>query len=161
MSIYYFRTEQLLPIDMDTAWNFFSSANNLALITPPELDFKILTELNGQEIYEGMLINYTVKPLLGIPLQWETEICKVQKPLFFTDRQLKGPYKIWEHTHTYREVNNGILMQDEVKYQLPFGVIGDLAHLLFVKKKIENIFSFRKQVLESMFKSTPGLTTAL
>lgn len=161
MSIYYFRTEQLLPIDMDTAWNFFSSANNLALITPPELDFKILTELNGQEIYEGMLINYTVKPLLGIPLQWETEICKVQKPLFFTDRQLKGPYKIWEHSHTYREVNNGILMQDEVKYQLPFGVIGDLAHLLFVKKKIENIFSFRKQVLESMFKSTPGLTTAL
>lgn len=154
MSTYYYKTEQLLAIDIDTAWNFFSSAKNLARITPPELDFKILTELNDQEIYEGMRINYTVKPLLGIPLRWETEICKVQKPLFFTDRQVKGPYKLWEHTHTYKEVDNGILMQDEVKYQLPFGVIGELAHLLIVKKKVENIFSFRKQALESLFKET-------
>lgn len=161
MSTYYYKTEQFLPIDIDTAWNFFSSAKNLALITPPELDFKILTELNGQEIYEGMLINYTVKPLFGIPLRWETEICKVQKPLFFTDRQLKGPYKLWEHTHAYKKVDNGILMQDEVKYQLPFGVFGNLAHLLIVKKKVENIFSFRRQVLESMFKNTAGVTPDL
>jgi len=152
MSTYYYTTEQFLPIDLETAWDFFSSPKNLALITPPELDFKILTELNSQGIYEGMLINYTVKPLLGIPLKWETEICRVQKPLFFTDRQLKGPYKLWEHTHTYKEVDDGILMQDEVKYQLPFGIIGELAHFLIVKKKVETIFSFRKQVLESMFK---------
>ena len=153
MSIFYYKTEQFLPINIHTAWDFFSSPKNLALITPPELDFKILTDLNGQEIYEGMLINYTVKPLLGIPLKWETEICKVQKPLFFTDRQLKGPYKLWEHTHTYVEMNNGVLMKDEVKYQLPFGLIGDMVHTILVRKKVENIFSFRKQVLEKMFKA--------
>jgi ligand-binding SRPBCC domain-containing protein len=153
MSTFYYRTEQFLPVDLDTAWDFFSSAKNLALITPPELDFKILTDLNGQEIYEGMLINYTVKPLLGIPLRWETEICRVEKPFIFTDRQLKGPYKLWEHTHCYAEVNNGVLMKDEVKYQLPFGLLGDIAHSLVVRKKVEDIFAFRKQVLETMFKN--------
>lgn len=153
MSTFYYKNEQFLPVDINTAWDFFSSAKNLALITPPELDFKILTKLNGQEIYEGMLINYTVKPLLGIPLRWETEICKVEKPLFFTDRQLKGPYKLWEHTHSYVEMDNGVLMKDEVKYQLPLGFLGDIAHSIIVKKKVEDIFSFRKQVLETMFKS--------
>lgn len=153
MSTFYYRTEQFLAVDINTAWDFFSSAKNLALITPPELDFKILTKLNGQEIYEGMLINYTVKPLLGIPLRWETEICRVEKPLFFTDRQLKGPYKLWEHTHSYVEMNNGVLMKDEVKYQLPLGFLGDIAHSIIVRKKVEDIFSFRKQVLETMFKS--------
>lgn len=155
MSTFFYRTEQFLPVDVNTAWDFFSSPKNLALITPPELDFNILTDLNGEEIYEGMIINYTVRPLLGIPLRWETEICRVDKPNFFTDRQLKGPYRLWEHTHTYTEVNNGILMKDEVKYQLPFGFIGDIAHSVIVKKKVENIFLYRKQVLETMF---PPLT---
>jgi ligand-binding SRPBCC domain-containing protein len=151
MSTFNYQTEQFLNIDVHTAWHFFSSAGNLGLITPPELDFKILTDLNGEEIYEGMLINYTVKPFMGIPLNWATEISKVQKPFFFTDRQLKGPYKVWEHTHSYKPVNGGVLMRDEVKYQLPFGFIGDLVHSLMVRKKIENIFSFRRKVLESMF----------
>ena len=152
MSTFYYRTEQFLPVDINEAWDFFSSAKNLALITPPELDFKILTDLNGQEIYEGMLISYTVKPLLGIPLRWETEICKVEKPFSFTDRQRKGPYKLWEHTHSYIQINHGVLMIDEVKYQLPFGFIGNIAHSIIVRKKIEDIFTFRKQVLETMFK---------
>ena len=152
MSTFYYRTEQFLPVDLNTAWDFFSSAKNLALITPPELDFKILTDLNGQEIHEGMLIDYTVRPLFGIPLRWQTEICKVEKPYLFTDRQLKGPYKMWEHTHSYEKVDNGILMKDEVKYQLPMGFLGDLANSVIVKKKVEEIFTFRKQVLETMFK---------
>lgn len=153
MSTFYYRTEQFLPVDIHTAWDFFSSAKNLALITPPELDFKILTDLNGQEIYEGMLIDYTVKPLLGIALRWQTEICKVEKPNYFTDKQLKGPYKMWEHTHSYEKVDNGILMKDEVKYQLPMGFLGNIAHSILVRKKVEDIFSYRKQVLETMFKN--------
>ena len=151
MSIYYYRTQQFLPIDIEKAWDFFSSAKNLALITPPELDFKILTKLDDEEIYAGMIIDYTVKPVLGIPLRWKTEICEVNRPAFFTDKQLKGPYAIWEHTHRYIQKENGILMEDEVKYKLPFGFLGNIAHSLFVKKKIEEIFSFRKTVLEKMF----------
>jgi ligand-binding SRPBCC domain-containing protein len=136
---------------MDTAWNFFSSAKNLARITPPEMAFKIHTQLNDNEVYEGMIIDYTVRPLLGIPLRWQTEICQVSKPHLFTDRQLKGPYSLWEHTHRFIEKDIGILIQDEVKYQLPLGIIGILAHSFVVKKKIKNIFKFREKTLNELF----------
>jgi ligand-binding SRPBCC domain-containing protein len=151
MAVYYYHTEQFLTVDIQTAWDFFSSAKNLAVITPPELDFNILTQLDGMEIYEGMLIDYTVKPLFGIRLRWQTEIYKVKRPVSFTDRQLKGPYKTWEHTHTFIQKENGILMKDEVKYQLPFGIIGQLTNALIVRKKIKNIFSFRKYTLHKIF----------
>ncbi|MEO6820303.1 MAG: SRPBCC family protein [Ginsengibacter sp.] len=151
MKIYYFRASHFLPTDINTAWNFFSSANNLATITPPELDFKILTDLGNKGIYEGMLIDYTVKPLLGIPLHWKTEIQKIDKPFMFMDKQLKGPYKIWEHTHHFTEKENGVLMEDEVKYQLPFGFIGEIAHSIIVRKKIEGIFDFRRKTLDKIF----------
>lgn len=151
MHIHYYKTDQFLPIDINKAWDFFSSAKNLALITPPELDFKILTSLTDATIYEGMLIDYRVKPLFHIPMYWQTEICKVKYPSFFTDRQLKGPYKLWEHTHTFIEQDNGVLMKDSVKYELPFGIIGKLAHSLIVQKKIENIFIYRKNILNRIF----------
>lgn len=153
MKIYLFKTSQFLHTDINTAWNFFSSAKNLATITPPELDFKILTDLGDKDIYEGMLIEYTVKPLFGIPLNWKTEIGEIKKPSMFMDKQLKGPYKIWEHTHYFTEKENGVLMEDEVKYQLPFGFVGALTHSLIVKKKIEEIFEFRKITLEKIFKN--------
>ncbi len=146
-----FKSEQFLNIDIDEAWDFFSSAKNLALITPPELSFKIHTRLDGVEVYEGMIIDYTVKPLLGIPLKWRTEICKVEKPHLFMDKQLKGPYSVWEHTHKFIQKDNGVLMQDEVKYQLPLGFIGAIAHNLIVKKKIEKIFKFREETLNRLF----------
>ena len=151
MATYHFKTEQFIPIGIDEAWDFFSSAKNLALITPPEMDFKILTELDDREIFEGMIIDYTVRPLFGIPLKWQTEIIKVKKPWSFTDRQVKGPYKVWEHTHIYIRQNNGIIMQDEVKYELPLGLVGKIANALVVRKKIEDIFTFRKNVLTKMY----------
>ena len=151
MYTFYYTTEQFLPISINRAWDFFSSPKNLALITPPELGFKILTTLDENEIYEGMLIDYTVKPLFGIPLRWQTEICRVERPLSFTDRQLRGPYKLWEHTHTYIEKEAGVLMQDEVKYQLPFGLIGSMINSILVRKKVADIFTFRTKVLTQMF----------
>jgi len=150
--IYQFKSEQFLPITMDTAWEFFSSPGNLAKITPPEMDFKVLTHLGEQEIYNKMLIDYTVKPLFGVPLHWQTEIFMVDKPNCFADRQLKGPYTLWEHKHTFIEKDDGVLMLDEVKYQLPLGIIGQLVHSVLVKKKVENIFAFRAKVLDQIFK---------
>jgi len=149
--IYYFRTEHLLPVNIEQAWDFFSSAKNLALITPPEMDFKILTKLEEKEIYEGMLIDYTVKPVFGIPLNWQTEITNVNRPQNFTDIQTKGPYKVWEHTHTFIQKENGILMKDEIKYQIPFGILGQLAQTLFIKDKVKEIFQFREKALEKIF----------
>ncbi len=151
MSVYYYDAEQFLPIEIYKAWGFFSDARNLSVITPPEMDFKILNDLDGGEVYEGMLIDYTVKPLFGIPVSWQTEICEVRKPKMFADRQLKGPYKIWEHTHTFLKKDNGVLMKDHVKYELPFGIIGRVTHSLIVKKKIEQIFLYRKKVLTQLF----------
>jgi ligand-binding SRPBCC domain-containing protein len=152
MEIYYYKTEQLLPTDMNTAWDFFSSAKNLARITPPELDFNIVTQLDNKDIYQGMLIDYTVTPLFGIRLHWQTEIWKIKKPEMFIDKQLKGPYKIWEHTHRFVQKGKGVLMKDEVKYVLPFGFIGTMVHSLIVRKKIERIFNYRKEVLNKIFK---------
>ena len=156
MSMFQYKTQQFLPISVDEAWNFFSSPKNLATITPPELDFKILSTFNN-EIYEGMKIDYMVKPLFKIPMYWQTEIFKVNKGKYFTDRQLKGPYKKWEHTHTFKPVNNGVLMEDIINYQLPLGFIGNLAHTLLVRKKIENIFTYRKNILEKIFINEPVL----
>lgn len=152
--VFTFKSEHFLPIGIDQAWDFFSSAGNLAAITPPEMDFKILTDLDEREVYEGMLIDYTVKPLFGIPVRWQTEIYKVNKPAYFSDRQRKGPYRIWEHTHSFIEKENGVLMKDEVRYQLPFGIIGRIAHAMIIKKKIESIFSFREKALNKIFINT-------
>jgi ligand-binding SRPBCC domain-containing protein len=115
------------------------------------MSFKILTDLGDQEVFEGMLIDYIVRPILGIPLPWQTEIFKVNKPNSFSDRQLKGPYKIWEHTHSFIQMENGVLVKDDVKYELPLGILGDIAHAVFVKKKVESIFKFREQALNRIF----------
>lgn len=150
--IFQFNSEHLLPVTMEVAWEFFSSPENLARITPPEMDFKVLTDPGELEIYDGMLIDYTVKPLFGLPLYWQTEIFMVDKPNCFADRQLKGPYKLWEHKHTFIQQENGVLMKDEVRYQLPLGIIGQMAHSILVRKKVENIFIFRAKVLDQIFR---------
>ena len=146
-----FKTEQFLPITKEKAWEFFSSPKNLSLITPPQMEFKILSDLRNEFIYEGMKINYSVKPLWGIPVMWQTEISAVHFEKSFTDRQTIGPYKIWEHTHTFVEKKKGILMIDELNYLLRFGIFGKLIERLIVRRKIMSIFDYRKRVLEKMF----------
>ena len=144
------RTQQL-NCDIETAWKFFSAANNLSVITPPEMKFVVLTKLKDDEIFEGMIIDYTVSPLLNIPMKWQTEITQVDFQRSFTDFQKKGPYKLWNHFHEFVLNEKGVLIKDTVNYELPMGFLGEIAHRLFVKKKLENIFSFRHVVLEVMF----------
>lgn len=150
MSTYTYQAVQWLPVDIRKAWDFFSSPNNLAKITPPDMKFRIKTQLGDHEIYEGMLIEYTVSPLFGIPVSWKTEITEVHAPFLFKDSQLKGPFSLWEHTHSFAEQNNGTLMQDIVNYRLPFGLLGAITHRLVVQKRIEGIFNYRKKVLENL-----------
>ena len=154
MKTHILKKEQFLPISIQEAWAFFSTPKNLAKITPKEMGFVIKSDFTDEEIYEGMKIEYTVKPVLGIPLKWITRIGKTQSPVLFTDVQEKGPYKLWEHTHSFEEKDNGVLVKDEVKYQLPFGIFGDIAHALFVKNKLKSIFDYRSVVLQKMFPIT-------
>ncbi len=153
MKVYQFHSEQFLPISIEEAWAFFSSPNNLSKITPPEMKFNIIatTGENESEIFNGQKIKYKVSPLLGIPMHWLTEIDGVQTNITFMDKQLEGPYKKWEHTHTFVSVKDGTIMYATVNYQLPFSYLGKIAHWLFIRKKIESIFQFRKEKLDSIF----------
>jgi ligand-binding SRPBCC domain-containing protein len=115
------------------------------------LQLVIKSVLNDEGIYDGMEIDYTVKPLFKIPLRWRTKIDLVVPHKLFIDKQLKGPYKSWEHTHFFEPVEGGTIVADMVQYELPFGKLGDLVHRLLVRKKIEHIFVYRKNILTKLF----------
>ena len=143
--------EQQLHCDIQTAWDFFSSPMNLPEITPTDMAFTVLTDYKAEKIFVGMIIDYTVSPLLGIPLKWKTRITEVMPNKSFTDFQEKGPYKLWNHHHEFIANEKGVLMKDTVDYQLPLGVLGTIAHSLFLRKKLEGIFNYRYHVLEKKF----------
>ena len=151
MKKYHLHREQLLKVSIEEAWDFFSSAKNLSKITPPEMQFEIISEQKNEPVFSGMEIDYIVKPLFGIPVRWKTLIDKVDEPNYFSDKQLRGPYTLWEHSHHFKITDKGLLMTDDLTYQLPFYIIGEIAHWLFVRKRIEQIFDFRYQALERMF----------
>lgn len=154
MAQYVLERQQFLPIPLEEAWKFFSTPRNLAVITPPEMGFVIRQPFDNKDAYAGQRITYTVKPVLGIPLTWVTLIEDVEAPYKFVDTQLKGPYKRWWHQHTFEAVDGGVLMRDRVEYELPLGPLGDIAHGIFVKRKLKGIFDFRTTTLERMFGSS-------
>lgn len=149
--IHQLERQQQLNCDLETAWKFFSSANNLSEITPKDMNFVVRTQLSEDEIYEGMVIDYYVSPLFDIKLKWQTIIVEVESKKMFTDFQNKGPFKMWHHHHFFIPNENGVLMVDKVNYELPFGFLGEFAHKIMVKKKLENIFDFRFDFLEKKF----------
>lgn len=155
---YQLKREQQLHCDLATAWAFFSSPKNLSKITPKEMHFVVLTNLNDDEIYPGMEIDYTVSPLLGIPMKWKTLITHVEFQKSFTDLQKKGPYKYWKHFHEFVPNEKGVLMKDTMDYELPMGILGGIAHRLFVRKKLEDIFNYRYRVLENSFDEITPVT---
>ena len=153
--IHIFESSQIIYASMERAWDFFSDPRNLAKITPPELDFKILTALPAR-VYPGMMIQYRVRPLLGIPVQWVTEITHVEPGKFFVDEQRIGPYRIWHHEHHFRQLDaDRIEMRDRVTYVLPFSPLGDLAHPFLVKPQLTKIFAYREKAVDKLFLRTP------
>jgi ligand-binding SRPBCC domain-containing protein len=149
--IHSLKSVQKIPISLDTAWSFFSNPMNLAEITPAHLDFRIVSKHHGEHLYAGQVIEYTVKPLFGIAVNWMTEITHVQHKKYFIDEQRFGPYSLWHHQHHFEEISNGILMTDIVHYRLPCWIFGDIAHLLFVRKEVERIFVHRSEAIEKLF----------
>ncbi|HUH18409.1 SRPBCC family protein [Albibacterium sp.] len=143
--------EQQLHCDIETAWNFFSSPKNLSKITPNDMRFTVRSDYNSEQIVEGMIIDYTVSPVLKVPLNWRTRITQVELNRSFTDFQERGPYKYWNHFHEFIPNNEGVLVKDTVDYELPLGVLGEISHRAFVKRKLADIFNFRYGVLEKLF----------
>jgi len=151
--MYQLKRRQLVRTDLKTCWEFFSAPGNLAAITPEYMRFRVLTE-QPEQIYEGLMIAYYVSPVMGVPLHWVTEISHVSEGHFFVDEQRKGPYRMWHHEHHFEVVEGGVMMTDIVSYILPFGVIGRLAHRLFVKKQLERIFAHRYETIDRLFPDT-------
>jgi len=145
-------TKQELSIGLDEAWDFFSNPANLNAITPAHMDFKIISGL-GNGFYPGMIITYKIKPFLGIPMNWVTEITQIKKGQFFIDDQRSGPYKFWHHQHHFRATKNGVEMTDILHYAAPFGFIGKLVELIFVNRQVHQIFNYRKKKLDQLFNS--------
>jgi ligand-binding SRPBCC domain-containing protein len=153
MAFYQFQKEQFIKTSIKDIWDFISSPQNLKKITPKNMGFDIRTPNLPDKIYEGMIISYTVRPLLGIPTNWVTEITHIRDKSYFVDEQRVGPYKLWHHQHIIIPKKNGVLMKDIVSYQPPFGLLGNVANALVIKNKLNEIFDFRTKELERIFPS--------
>ena len=151
MKVYRLSRTQRLPISLEEAWAYFSSPQNLQEITPDDLKFKVLTDLAGEKMYSGQIINYIVTPLLNIPMRWTTEIKHVQEGEYFVDEQRFGPYTFYHLSLFLTAVNYGVVLMSIVDYALPLGSLGRFAHWLIVERKLKHIFNFRFQKLEKMF----------
>ena len=152
---------QKIPVSLETAWKYFSDPHNLFTITPPALNLKMNSKLFGDEVYPGQVMTYTVKPVLGIPFLWMTEITHVNPMKMFVDDQRKGPYAIWHHEHHFKTIESGVEITDLIHYQLPFGFLGNLSHGLVVKPKLKEIFKFRYEKICEIFGSWPEETMNL
>ncbi len=151
--IYQLKRKQILKSDLETIWNFVSSPKNLPRITPTYMNFNITSKDLKDDMYPGMLISYTVTPVLGIPMSWLTEITHVSDRKYFVDEQRYGPYAMWHHQHFIEPYKDGILMTDIVTYKMPLGILGRIAHWLFVKRQLNSIFNYRFQKMEEIFNS--------
>ena len=151
MKTYHLEFSQVLPIPIDEAWDFFSNPGNLGKITPEKMDFRITYQSGGETMYPGKLIKYKIKIFPLFLSTWLTEITYVQKPNYFVDEQLQGPYTWWHHQHHFEEITGGVKMKDVVSYSIPLGIIGRLMNYLFIHREINRIFEHRKKVLSQLF----------
>ena len=152
-AMYQYTSRQELATTMEEAWTFLSDPKNLKRITPDYMGFDIISGAE-RKMFPGQIIQYRLTPVLGIPFRWVTEITHVQEGEFFVDEQRFGPYTFWHHKHFIKKTENGVVMEDIVDYKLPLGPLGWLAHALFVRAKVKQIFDYREKALNEIFNST-------
>ena len=144
--------KQIINKDINEVFSFFSKPENLSLITPKRLDFRILTP-SPIKMKQGQLIDYTIR-ILGKKIRWRTLITEYECPVRFIDQQLKGPYSMWHHTHEFKNVDGGVEIIDTVRYVVPFGFIGNIVNILFIKPDLMRIFKYRYKIIDKYFKET-------
>jgi len=151
MGFYQLKQTQRIKGTIDEVWDFIASPENLKKITPDYMGFDITSGDLPEKMYPGMIICYKVSPFLGIKMNWLTEITQVDEKKFFIDEQRVGPYKIWHHQHRIEAIEGGVLMTDIVTYQPPMGFLGSIANTLIIKNKLNEIFTYRTNVLNQIF----------
>ena len=143
--------EAALPLEV--VFKFFQDPRNLARITPPHLNFRITT--SGVEMRKGALIDYQIR-WLGVPMKWRTLITDYHPARGFIDEQLRGPYKLWRHHHDFQEANGVSVISDRVEYELPWGILGPVAHVLAVGRQLRGIFAYRQRAIAKIL-GVPGV----
>jgi hypothetical protein len=163
MHLYNLQREQWVARSLEGVFPFFARPENLALITPPSLGFRLLTP-QPVVMEKGRIIDYTLR-VLGLPTRWRTLITCYEPPWCFVDEQLCGPYSFWHHTHRFESLDGGTLLHDEVRYALPVPLAGparEIVHAIFVRPALERIFDYRRQVYARLFGGIqPGRADAL
>ena len=147
----YLFKDQFVPLKVEEIFHFFSRAENLEILTPPWLNFKIVSK-SSEEVRPGTLIEYKLK-VHGIPVRWQTLIKDWKKDEFFVDEQLKGPYSKWHHLHTFEKVQGGCLLRDEVTYRVPGSVFGNLLLSKWIEKDVNQIFDYRQKCIRELLQS--------
>lgn len=155
MKIHRLERTLTVPITLDEAWTFFSDPLNLDELTPDDMPFEI-TGGAGEPMFTGQMITYRIQIFPGVWKTWVTEITAVDDRSYFIDDQRFGPYKLWHHLHRFEACNHGnaVKLFDRVTYALPFGLIGEVAHAVFVRKKLQSIFDYREKTMIEKFGST-------
>lgn len=149
MTIHRLHAEMLVDRPVDEVFAFFAKAENLGRITPRSLGFELRS--TDTEMRQGLEIDYRVRPLLGVPLSWRSRITEYDPPHAFSDVQLKGPYRTWEHRHAFTAEGVRTRVTDDVAYSLPLGPLGAAAHALVVRQQLEEIFRHRARTIQSVF----------
>jgi ligand-binding SRPBCC domain-containing protein len=152
MKTYKIEYDQFIDLPIEDVFNFFSKPENLSLITPPRMNFEIMTP-QPLEMKEGQLVDYALTIAYIIKLRWRTLITKYESPHIFIDQQIKGPYSLWHHTHTFEEKDGGTIIKDSVVYAIPFGWLGRFVHAIYIKYDIQSIFKHRKKILTKIFEN--------
>lgn len=148
--IYRLQREQLIPAQLDQVWDFFATPANLNAMTPPDMQFEIV--FGGEApMQPGQLIEYRLTFIPGVKSTWLTEITHLQEKSFFIDEQRIGPYRFWHHEHRFVEDSGKTRVIDTVTYALPFGLLGELVHALWVRRRLGAIFDFRQNMLREIF----------
>jgi ligand-binding SRPBCC domain-containing protein len=152
---YRLRSESIIPRSIEEVFAFFSDAGNLERLTPPWLNFNILTPL-PIDMREGRLIDYKLR-IRGVPVWWQSEITEWNPPYSFADHSRRGPYKYWRHQHRFEPCDGGTRVVDDVHYDVPGGAI---VHWLVVKRDVQKIFEYRLRMLQEIFPARAPVSEA-
>ena len=136
------KASQILPVSVKEAFSFFEKPEDLSQITPKWLDFRLIKCAVKDETYEGAEFDYTIR-WLAIKMKWHARISEYLPPERFSDEQVRGPYALWKHLHTFESVSGGTLMRDSITYRLPLGLAGEIVHKFIVQRQLREIFSYR------------------
>jgi ligand-binding SRPBCC domain-containing protein len=139
----------VIPVPLEVAFGFFEDPHNLRLMTPDWLHFRI-SSIRGTPLDVGTTIFYRIR-WLGLPITWVSRITEFERNRRFVDVQMRGPYRSWRHEHTFEERDGRTVMRDTVRYELPLGCLGKIAHGLLVKRQLGDIFDYRASQIGRIF----------